>query len=252
LYRWLPTTGRVVAHTFYDNMIGFSLIVLCALWLAYQACRVALRLVGYVLSKLIGWVFRVKVEVVGGIHDPPAGAYGQPIYAPVRMRLRRRSGWVCRLQAVLEGEVGVVSALRAGRWTPDLPSTESSRLVNFVSSLVEDGVQIQGGGSVMSEGEDPALVYYVHLVDSSGNSFTVFPDLLAALVNRAAFRARTSALTALLRLKALEWRREVKLSHHDFAYGLQDCVSLALRESSWSNKTANYLSYARLTASGQF
>lgn len=204
--------------------------------MAYQVVRVAFVLVRLLVSSLVGWPRQGFSELVGDVHEPPAGAGGMSLHALARARLRRRSRWVCALQALLGGEIGAVSAYVSGRWLPDLPGDDASPVVNLLASWTEDGVEILGGGSLSAEGENMEVVPYLHVRRVDGSEFTVFPTLLAALANRAVFRTDSSALLASLKLKALEWRRSVGLPHHRLVFGLADTLALAMLPSSWSNR----------------
>jgi len=157
---------------------------------------------------------------------------------------------VCCLQRALDGEVGAVSALFRGRWVPDLPSVQRGRLPNFLAALTEDGVKFTGGGLCYgkSEGGSPASVAYVSGLTSDGREFQVFPSLVAKLSNHAVFRTRNAALLALLRLRALEWRRDQGLDHFDLAFGLADSVSLASVVSSWEASASQDLAMRGLAA----
>lgn len=209
-------------------------------WLAYQGIRVALLLVRLVVSILVGWPRKGYTELMGGNHEPPAGVTGLSLHSLVRTRLRRRSRWVCSLQALFRGEVGSVSALISGRWAPDLPADSRGPVVNFAAAFFEEGVQILGGGSVPGE-EVGKRIVYVHLRRLDGSEWTVFPELLAALSDRALFRERGGSLLALLRLKALEWRKSVGIPHHRFSFGFADTLTLACQLSSWATRAESCL-----------
>lgn len=172
-----------------------------------------------------------------------AGASWAPIHKEARMRLRKRSRWVCCLQRALHGERGAVGALFRGRWVPDLPSVEGSRLSNFLAALTSDGVRFRGGGICHGKqsGDEPSTVCYLFCELSDGSVKTIFPDLVAKLTNHAVFRTRNAALLALLRLRALEWRRDVGLDHCDLAWGLADSVSLASAVTSWEASATQWL-----------
>lgn len=223
--------------------LGF---LLGLLWLAYQGVRAAIKLVRWLVTILVGWPILGRDELVGGIHEPPAGIEGSGLHSPVRARLRRRSRWVRALQQVLGGDFGAVSRLFRRRWTPDLPSDSCGSVVNFMAAFSEDGVEFLGGGTLQGQGGN--VVVYVHVRLEDGSVLTVFPELLASLSNRALFRGRGSALLALLRLKALEWRKEQGLPHHRFSFGLADTLSLAMRSSSWESRSLERVAEARTDA----
>jgi len=111
--------------------------------------------------------------------------------------------------------------------------------------MADEGVHILGGGCVPGEKDGQGvLVPYVHLRRIDGSEFTVFPELLAALTNRALFRESGSALLSYLRLKALEWRREQGIAHHRFAFALADTVSLSCLATSWASRANKTLDEA--------
>jgi hypothetical protein len=209
-------------------------------------------------SSLLGWVLDKYVfpDTDGGL--TPAiinasrvdGVGWRPIHSEARGRLRRRSRWVCCLQRALDGEVGAVAALFRGRWVPDLPSVQCGRSVNFLAALTEDGVKFTGGGLCHGKSEDgaPVPVAYVSGCTSDGRAFQVFPSLVAKLSNHALFRTRNAALLALLRLRALEWRRDLGLDHFDLAFGLADSVCLASSLTSWEVSASRDLAERGLAA----
>jgi hypothetical protein len=210
------------------------------------ACLASLcvyRVVRWALNILFDWVldFFVSKDTDPGVTpevqktSSVSGVEWIPIHSRGRERLRRRSRWVCSLQQALNGEVGAVAALFRGRWVPDLPSLQRGRSVNFLAALTSDGVQFLGGGLCYGKGEDGSStpVAYVSGQTRDGWEFQVFPSLVAKLSNHALFRTRNAALLALLRLRALEWRREQGLDHYDLAFGLADSVCLASLETAW-------------------
>lgn len=226
-------------------------LLLGLFWLAYQGIRVASLLVRSLVTILVGWPRYGRFELVGGIHEPPAGVEGSSLHSLARTRLRRRSRWVCSLQALLGGDFGLAGKYVSGRWRPDLPADAAAPVVNFMAALLDDGAEILGGGSLPGDENVPRVPYlHVRLVD--GVSHTVFPELVATLSNKALLMARTPALAALLRLKALEWRREQRIPHHRFAFGLAGSLAMAVRCSSWEKSLRTELSQALLDPSLNF
>jgi len=155
------------------------------------------------------------------------------------------------LQALLGGDVGVVSNLVRRRWQPDLPAPEKAPLVNFMAALSEDGVQILGGGSVPAWRDDGVITreayLTVRLID--GHVATVYPSLLAKLVTLAAFRKRDQATMALLRMRALEWARGVGISWADFAAGMVDTVCLGLKVPAVEQQAVDWMTEQGLASS---
>lgn len=168
-----------------------------------------------------------RAEFSGGDRIPPGtvfeswrpgdGEIPVSVGAVASTRLRRHARWVCRLQRVLGGDdplgwrSAVVARFLSGRWTPDLPGPNRPTEQNFLLDALEGGARILGGGSVgCGHGEPPAVFWTVETRD--GSVSMIFPDLLAKLRAYAYCRRRDASLVGALRLRAVEWCKQLDLS----------------------------------------
>jgi hypothetical protein len=163
--------------------------------------------------------------------DEVAPGFGA-ISATVVARPRRRSKWVCRLDAVL-APIGLrTSDLLKGRWTPDLPSGNRNDGTNLMLAHFGDGARILGGGLVQvqaGEGEGMECKSHTYLVLelSDGSRETIFPELVCALASFAFLRERSATLVSALRLRALEWYKKNRLSQVVVWSTLPSCFKFA-------------------------
>lgn len=132
------------------------------------------------------------------------------------------------MQHALNAEVGIVGALKRGRWRPDLPPLGAADEVAFVSTWMRDGVKLLGGGVTQTIGAGGAVgrQVFVHLRTVDGVDHTVYPQLVARLSSLATFRTRDWQTLMVLRNRALEWGREVGVQATDLAAALASSVVL--------------------------
>lgn len=127
-------------------------------------------------------------------------------------RLRRRSVWVNRLEAVLGSPPGAVGRILRGRWNPDLPLPGDSLAAQLVKVQYPEGVKLLGGGAVRgADKEKDAVVYYI-LEHPDGSTELVAPELMSHLASYSFLRERSADLVSALRLRALEWCKGQGLS----------------------------------------
>lgn len=151
-----------------------------------------------------------------------------PVTAYTYARLRRRSRWVKQLETVL-GDLGSVSDLVKGRWTPDLPCREYSDELNMLLTHRGEGVMLLGGGKLATEKDGPVSYYVVMTPDDRVD--VVCPQLIASLASYSCFRSRDATLVTALRSRALEKCKKWGLSDSHTNLLLPSAVSWAWRPS---------------------
>lgn len=123
-------------------------------------------------------------------------------------RLRARGLLACRLQSALGGPHGCASRFLAGRWVPDLPSSDRGPMVNSLLAIQRSGVKVLGVGTVpTATGVDGD---YVLVESQEGERRLVLPSLHSQLAQYATFRSRDPALLEGLRSRAVRWFKEVE------------------------------------------
>jgi len=136
---------------------------------------------------------------------------------------------VCALQHALNAKVGVVGAIRRGRWRPDLPAPGAPAVVALTSTLLEDGVKILGGGSCPTNaGGSAGTEPFLHVVTADGVAHTIYPRLLASLASLATFRTRDWQTLMVLRNRALGWVKEVGMRDLDVVPGFASTIVMAM------------------------
>jgi len=176
-----------------------------------------------------GYTDQIKLEEEG-LTQVWDGVAPRGVTSTHVLRLRRRQRWVCRLQDMLGGNQGVVGAIVRGRWKPDLPKDDGSApMLDFVTTLVEDGAKVLGGGTYSPvEGYATGEVY-LHLLLSDGVRCTVIPSLVAELQCYAAFRPRSAAVLQSLKHRALDWVKRSQLGWVDAMQGFHGSMLLGFR-----------------------
>jgi hypothetical protein len=209
--------------------VKFCLMVLRQLWAWFTWFNLlVLRPTAWLSGGLLRYFRRVRGEIPTDVE----GVANLEVTHLARCRLRARSGWVNALQALLDGEVGIVGALFRGRWRPDLPSDQLSTVAACLLSLTEDGVILLGGGVLPTNVDGVAgFEPYLHVQLPTGEQLTCFPSLVAKLSCFSLCRRDTGLLTGLLRVKALEWCRDAGLSWPGFSFGHAGSLRLAMEES---------------------
>jgi len=190
-------------------------------------------------------VLRRQTELIGtGLPSGIQGVPEQLACAPQQARLRRRSKWVNALCEQLcgdpAGRVNFVSRLLRGRWRPDLPDLERSQVANAMSTLVDSGVIVKGGGTLPKVGEEGFEVY-LNLELKDGSHHTIFPSLVGELKCYAAFRPRDRDTLMALRFRALQWCKRSSLRWFDLQQGFHGSVALGYAFPSQERSAAKLL-----------
>jgi len=122
-------------------------------------------------------------------------------------RPRRRARWVRSLEEVV-GKGGTVGQFVAGRWTPDLPSSNLTSELNLLLARRPGGVRLCGGATVTTKpsGQDelPSKLSYYVVESSLGVYETVCPALVSYLSTYAFARVRDDTLLSSLRSRAID------------------------------------------------
>jgi hypothetical protein len=223
-------------------------ILLCVrvgLWLGPILVRLVLGLVGTLhlpwqqpprADLLAEWVHSVPALEPGaqevGVCTPlPQGDEAfLSVSAAAAARLRPRARWVRVLDGLLGGRVGLVGRLIRGRWVPDLPAGDRSSVANALLANLKGGARLLGGGVVQRKpGEDGAGHMYFVLELPSGETVTVFPELLSRLQAYSCFRRRELALVPALRARGVDWCRSSGLPVWAWPLAVPSSVALSMQ-----------------------
>jgi len=253
--------------------LDFLLPVL-VLWLSFLCVRLGIWLVP-ILTRRLGGFFEAFLPLwrrpplaelpAEWVHSVPGLApiaqqagVGTPlpegdeaflsVSAAAAARLRPRARWVRVLDGLFGGRVGFVGKLLRGRWVPDLPTGGRSPVANALLSNLKDGARLLGGGVVQRKpGEDgTGHVYYV-LELPSGETVTVFPELLSRLQAYSCFRRREMALVPALRARGVDWCRSSGLPVWAWPLAVPSSVALSMQvtseeEACWGLMPTTFLS----------
>lgn len=123
-------------------------------------------------------------------------------------RLRARGCATNALQSLLSGPVGSAGAFLRGRWTPDLPSSDRSPILNALLATSSQEMKLLGVGAIRTNARPgPQRVVYVVVETAQGREL-VFPALLGRLQQYSLLRERTPELLRGLKARAIEWMKE--------------------------------------------
>lgn len=148
------------------------------------------------------------------------------------VRLRRRARWVNSLQESLGLDRGVLGALLAGRWTPDLPGDEAHVCSKF-GSLLANGARVLGAGWCEPEPGAPlgdgveGGCSFVRMGFPHEVEVLAVPELVGDLWACAAFRVRDGALVSSLAWRAKRWLEGRGLTGLDVSSLLFGSVAVA-------------------------
>lgn len=180
-------------------------------------------------------------------------------------RVRARASWVNRMREELGSRGGSIGELVKGRWTPDLPSSKQSSVVNTVLALLAHEQKVLGGGLLPTTAVPRSTVifpdrndfldqreylearraYHSSLAEETTGSeglaylvvetqerrMVVVPSLLGRLSQFAMFRDRDSELLLSLKSRARDWVRENGVEPMVAALVLPDNIMAAYRHS---------------------
>jgi len=152
------------------------------------------------------------------------------VSAATAARLRPRARWVRALDSLLGARCGLVGRLVRGWWVPDLPAAGRSPVANALLANLKGGARLLGGGVIHRKAGDEGHghVYYV-LELASGETLTVFPELLSRLQAYSCFRRREEALVPALRARGVDWCRSSGLPCWVWPMALPSAVALSMR-----------------------
>lgn len=173
---------------------------------------------------------RAQRRGVGTALPPQEGEAHLSVSAAAAARLRPRARWVRVLDGLFGRRVGLVGRLVRGWWVPDLPAAGRTAVANALLANLKGGARLLGGGVVQRKtGEEGrGHVYYV-LELASGETVTVFPELLSRLQAYSCFRRRDVALVPALRARGVDWCRSSGLPAWAWPYAVPCAVAMSMQ-----------------------